>query len=98
MVEEQSKVCNGNFAHITGEYAYVHPTVSNTHRLRGMHPARWMSDTMGCVAADKRECHSAEYLTHTHSTLLADSTDWHVVAYVSADADECTRVLDWPRD
>jgi hypothetical protein len=30
MVEEQSKVCNGNFAHITGEYVYVHPTVRNS--------------------------------------------------------------------
>jgi hypothetical protein len=53
---------------------------------------------MGCVAADERECHSAAYLTHTLSTLLADSTDWHAVAYVPADTDECARVLDWPSD
>jgi hypothetical protein len=86
------------FSHITGEYAYAHPTVRNTHRLRGMRAARWMSDTMGCVAADERECHSAEYLTNTLQTLLASPTDWHAVAYVPADADECTRVLDWPSD
>jgi hypothetical protein len=86
------------FSHITGEYAYVHPTVRNTHRLRGMRAARWMSDTMGCVAADERQCHSSEYLTNTLSTLLADSKDWHAVAYVPANADECTRVLDWPSD
>jgi hypothetical protein len=86
------------FKHITGEYAYAHPTVRNTHKLRGVRAARWMSDTMGCVAADERECHSAAYLTHTLSTLLADSTDWHAVAYVPADTDECARVLDWPSD
>ena len=57
-----------------------------------------MSDTMGCVAADERQCHSSEYLTNTLSTLLADSKDWHAVAYVPANADECTRVLDWPSD
>jgi hypothetical protein len=86
------------FAHITGEYAYAHPTVRNTHRLRGMRAARWMSDTMGCVAVDERECHSAEYLTNTLQTLLASSSDWHAVAYVPADTDECARVLDWPAD
>ena len=67
---------------LAGEYAYAHPTVRNTHTLRGVRAACWMSDTMGCVAADERQCHSAEYLTHTLSTLLADSTDWHAVAYV----------------
>jgi len=86
------------FAHITGEYAYAHPTVRNTHRLRGMRAARWMSDTMACVAADESECHSAEYLTHTLNTLLADSKDWHAVAYVPVDTEECARVLDWPTD
>ncbi len=86
------------FAHITGEHAYAHPTVRNTHRLRGMRAARWMSDTMGCVAADERQCHSEEYLTRTLSTILADSTKWHPVTYVPADADGCSRVLDWPSD
>jgi hypothetical protein len=86
------------FKHITGEYAYAHPTVRNTHNLRGVRAARWMSDTMGCVAVDERECHSAKYLTHTLSTLLADSSDWHTVAYVPDDAEECARVLDWPND
>jgi hypothetical protein len=50
------------------------------------------------LAADERQCHSAEYLTRTLSTILADSTEWHTVAYVPADADGCTRVLDWPSD
>ena len=86
------------FKHITGEHAYAHPTVRNTHKLRGVRAARWISDTMGCVAVDERDCHSAEYLTHTLSTLLADSSDWHAVSYVPADADECARVLDWPSD
>jgi hypothetical protein len=63
-----------------------------------MRAARWMSDTMGCVAADERQCHSEEYLTRTLSTILADSTKWHPVTYVPADADGCSRVLDWPSD
>jgi len=86
------------FAHITGEYAYAHPTVRNTHKLRGLQAARWMSDTMACVAVDEKQCHAAEYLQDTLTTLLADSTDWHAVAYVPAQTDECARVLDWPSD
>ena len=86
------------FAHITGEYAYAHPTVRNTHRIRGIQAARWISDTMACVAVDEKQCHAAEYLKQTLTTLLADSTDWHSVAYVPEQTDECARVLDWPSD
>ena len=86
------------FAHITGEYAYAHPTVRNTHRLRGVSAARWISDTMGCVAVDERQCHSAQYLTHALNTLLAGEKDWRTVSYVPAAEQECARVLDWPSD
>jgi len=86
------------FAHITGEYVYAHPTVRNTHKLRGLQAARWVSDTMACVAVDEKQCHAEEYLQQTLTTLLASSTDWHSVAYVPAQTDECARVLDWPSD
>jgi hypothetical protein len=86
------------FAHITGENVYAHPTVRNTQRLGGMRAARWISDTMACVAVDEENCHAAEYLTKTISTLLADPTDWHAVAHVPEKTDECAHVLDWPSD
>ena len=86
------------FAHITGEYAYAHPTVRNTYKLRGVRAARWMSDTMACVAVHESECHAAEHLSSTLQTLLAPSSLWHSVAYVPAEESECPRVLDWPSD
>ena len=86
------------FAHITGEHAYAHPTVLNTHRLRGVRAPRWISDTMACVAVEESQCHSEQYLAHALQTILADDGDWRAVSYVPADAEECARVLDWPSD
>jgi hypothetical protein len=53
---------------------------------------------MGCVAANESACHSARYLDHALETLLADNSAWRTVSYVPADAQECSRVLDWPDD
>jgi hypothetical protein len=86
------------FAHITGQYVYAHPTIRKTQKLRGIRAARWISDTIACVATNEKECHSEHFLSQTLSTLLANPTAWHSVAYVPQVTDECPRVLDWPND
>lgn len=86
------------FEHITGEYAYAHPTVRNTYKLRGISAARFMSDTMACVAQNETQCHDDSYLSETISTLLSSQTKWHEVQYVPVSEQECPRLLDWPHD
>lgn len=85
------------FEHITGEYSYAHPTVRNTYKLRGLRAARFISDTMACVADNETLCHSETYLSETLQTLLA-ADQWRQVKYVPDSASECPRVLDWPHD
>jgi hypothetical protein len=86
------------FAHITGSFHFAHPTVRNAYRLRGLRGASFVSDTIACVAADRENCHGAEYLHDTLDRILSNE-EWHRVQYVSRRTDlTCDRVLDWPSD
>ena len=83
------------FAHITRDAFYAHPTVASAERVPGLRPARFMSETWACVAADTAGCHGSEPLRKTVAALRRPGA-WHPVEYDAFSP--CRRVLDWPHE
>lgn len=78
------------FKHITGTFDTVHPVVARRHKLKNLHPARFMFESQACLGDN------CDIAVSDAVTALLDS-NWRTFQYtIPSGASSCSTTLDWP--
>lgn len=81
------------FAHIVKNWTYAHPTVSSIFRIQQLKAARFVSDSIACIAVSGIGCSG---LFNATKTFVSALDTWKTVEFIGAESSRCNRVLDWP--
>ena len=80
------------FGHSTGQFYGIHPTVASRHKIKSLHPARFMSEGQMCMGHRGDTCQGD--LSKAIETLLSNS--FHTVQVMQSNRGVCSDIVDWP--